>query len=145
MKIEMIKEAGGVFRPFNDMEHDKTTRFKTGELYTVEIKQQRNYQFHKKVMSFFLFCFEYWKGDNEFQCEQKQFDVFRKNLTVLAGYYDAFYSIKGDARIEAKSISYGSMSQSEFEELYSALINAALKHVFKGADKTIENKLIAFF
>lgn len=141
----MIKTAGGNLQPFQDMDAEKLTKFKTGETYEIEIKKTRNPAFHRKVFSFFNFCFEFWKGDNEFQCEQKQFDVFRNNLTVLAGYYDAFYSIKGDARIEAKSLSYASMTQEEFEKLYVALTNAAMKHVFKNADELTYNKLIGFF
>ena len=141
----MIKTAGGNLLPMDDMDAEKLTKFKTGETYEIEIKLSRNPAFHRKVFAFFNFCFAHWKGDNEFQCEQKQFDVFRNNLTVLAGYYDAFYSIKGDARIEAKSISYSSMKQYDFEELYVALTKAALKHIFKTADENTYNQLIGFF
>jgi len=145
MKIEMIKEAGGVFRPVNDMEYEKTVKFKTGEQYSVEIKLARNPAFHRKVFAFFNFCFEYWKGDNEFQSESKQFDIFRQHLTCLAGFYDQYSNIHGEVRIEAKSLAFSSMNQEEFEECYNALIRAALKHVFPGADVGIENQLMNFF
>lgn len=145
MKIEMIKEAGGVFRPVNDMEYEKTVKFKTGEQYSVEIKLARNPAFHRKVFAFFNFCFEYWKGDNEFQSESKQFDIFRQHLTCLAGFYDQYSNIHGEVRIEAKSLAFSSMNQEEFEECYNALIRAALKHLFPGADVGIENQLMNFF
>lgn len=141
----MIKEAGGVFRPVNDMEYEKTVKFKTGEQYSVEIKLARNPAFHRKVFAFFNFCFEYWKGDNEFQSESKQFDIFRQHLTCLAGFYDQYSNIHGEVRIEAKSLAFSSMNQEEFEECYNALIRAALKHVFLGADVGIENQLMNFF
>lgn len=141
----MIKEAGGVFRPVNDMEYEKTVKFKTGEQYSVEIKLARNPAFHRKVFAFFNFCFEYWKGDNEFQSESKQFDIFRQHLTCLAGFYDQYSNIHGEVRIEAKSLAFSSMNQEEFEECYNALIRAALKHVFPGADVGIENQLMNFF
>jgi len=145
MKIQMIKQPGGVFCPASDLEAEKLTKFRTGEQYEVEIKLTRNAAFHRKVFAFFNFCFAHWRGDNEFQCEQKQFDVFRDHLTVLAGFYDEFYGIKGDLRIEAKSISYGKMSQEEFELLYNALINAAIKHIFPNADQNTINQLYNFF
>jgi hypothetical protein len=141
----MIKEAGGVFRPVNDMEYEKTVKFKTGEQYSVEIKLARNPAFHRKVFAFFNFCFEYWKGDNEFQSESKQFDIFRQHLTCLAGFYDQYSNIHGEVRIEAKSLAFSSMNQEEFEECYNALIRAALKHLFPGADVGIENQLMNFF
>ncbi len=145
MKVNFVKCAGGTLVPASDLEVEKLVRFKTGEMYEVEIKLTRNAAFHRKVFAFFNFCFEYWKGDNEFQCEQKQSEVFRDHLTVLAGFYDSYSGIDGRVRVEAKSISYGKMSQDEFEKLYSALINAAIKHVFKGADQTTIDKLYNFF
>ncbi len=145
MKINFIKQAGGVLIPASDLETEKLTRFKTGEQYEVEIKLTRNVAFHRKVFAFFNFCFEFWKGDNEFQCEQKQFDVFRDHLTVLAGFYGSYAGIDGRVRVEAKSISFSKMSQDEFELLYNALINAALKHVFPNADQTTIDQLYNFF
>ena len=141
----MIKEAGGVFRPVSDMEYEKTVKFKTGEQYTVEIKLTRNPKFHRKVFAFFNFCFNYWKGDNEFQSETKQFDVFRNHLTVLAGFYEQHPSIHGVLRVEAKSLSFAAMSQEEFEECYNALTRAAMKHVFKTADENTYQQLLSFF
>ena len=141
----MLKVAGGNLMPLDDLDNEKMTRFKTGESYEIEIKLTRNPRFHGKVFAFFNFCFAHWKGENDFQDEQGQFDVFRKHLTVLAGYYDSHFNIKGEARIEAKSLSYGNMKQEEFELFYSALIRAAMANLFQGCDKSIENKLMGFF
>ena len=60
---------------------------------------------------------------------EKNFDRFRKDIIVLAGYYDATYRLNGDTRIEAKSISFGSMSEDEFEKLYSACVDVILQYV----------------
>ena len=145
MKIEMLKMPGGMLCPASDMELEKLNKFKTGGQYIIDIKRTRNPKFHGKVFTFFTFCFQYWKGDNEFQSESKQFDVFRNHLTVLAGFYDSFVGITGDVRIEAKSLSFSSMEQEEFEQCYSALINAAMKHIFKTADDNKLNQLMSFF
>jgi hypothetical protein len=145
MKVNMLKLPGGNLQPLDDLDSDKMIKFKTGEAYEVDVKLTRNPRFHSKVFAFFNFCFAHWKGNNEFQDEQGQFDVFRKNLTCLAGYYDSYYNIKGELRIEAKSLSYGNMSQEEFEQCYNALIKAALSNLFKGCDQSIENQLMEFF
>ena len=145
MKIAVIKQAGGIFAPASDIEYDKTTKFKTGELYEVEIKLHRNPQHHRKMFAFFNFCFSHWGGDNIHQDEAAQFDTFRKHLTVLAGYHIHTFDIKGNLRVEAKSLSFSSMQQEEFEQCYSALINAALKHVFKTTDDNTYNQLLSFF
>ena len=145
MKIDFIKQYGGVLVPADDIEAEQMSRFKTGEMYAVDIKLVRNPGFHRKVFQFFSFCFEHWACQREFLNESAQKDVFRKNLTVLAGYYDELVNIKGEIRIEAKSLSFGSMQQDEFEQCYSALINAAIKHIFPGSDENTYNQLMSFF
>ena len=37
----------------------------------------------------------------------KNFDRFRKDLTVLSGFYNATYTFRGDVRLEPKSLSFG--------------------------------------
>lgn len=149
MKLEFIKQAGGILVPANDMVSEKLSKFKTGELYEVEIKRTRNPDFHRKVFAFFGFCFEHWCGDSadfENMDMPAQFDVFRKQLTCLAGYYETFHKIGGGIRVEPKSLSFGSMEQAEFEACYSALINAAIKHVFANTqDEQVLSKLTGFF
>lgn len=145
MKINFRKEAGGMLIPATDLDADRMAKFKTGAIYPVEIKRSRNPDFHGKVFAFFNFCFEHWAGDREFMDEAGQFDVFRKHMTVLAGYYDTFYNIRGDVRVEAKSISYSNMEQEEFEQLYNALIRVAVQNIFVGCDESIENRLMGFF
>jgi hypothetical protein len=144
MKINFIKQYGGILIPASDIEADKLTRLKNGDTYECEIKLSRNSKFHGKVFAFFNFCFQYWKGENEYQNESKQFDVFREHLTCLAGYHDSFYGIDGRVRIEAKSISYANMTQDEFESLYSALINAAMRNI-NFNDEDAYSQLLGFF
>jgi len=145
VKINVEKLPGAKLVAWDDYSVDEMNKCKTGGVYEIEFKRHRNPDFHRKVFAFFQFCFMHWKGDNEFQHEAKQFDVFRKHLVATAGYYDSFYNIHGEVRVEAKSLSYGSMGQSEFEECYSALINAALKNVFKTNDDNVYNQLLGFF
>ena len=145
MKFDMIKQAGGVLVPASDMESDALRRFKTGEQYQIEIKFSRNLAFHRKTFAFFNFCFDHWRSDKEFIDERGQFEVFRKNLTVMAGFYKEYYNLKDEVRIEADSISYAGMLPEVFEKHYKALINAAMKHIFVGCDREVENKLYEFF
>lgn len=149
MIIPMMKNAGGVFCPADEMYLPDLQSFKNGEIYEIELKRTRNPAFHRKVFSFFKFCFNHWAADKtewRYFDERTQFDTFRKNLTVLAGYKVASYTIDGRMRVEAQSLSYGNMEQDEFERCYSALINAAMQNIFKGCnDERILDRLYAFF
>ena len=66
-------------------------------------------------------------------------------MTILAGYHNKFYGINGSVRIEAKSLSYGSMGEEEFAQCYNALIQVAMQQIFKGDDEEIYDKLAGFF
>lgn len=145
MKINMVKNYGGTLCPASDIEEEQMKRFKSGDMYEIDIKLTRNGQFHRKVFAFFNFCFKYWASDNEYECEARQFDVFRAHMTVLAGYYDTYYALDGKTRIEAKSLCFAKMEQKEFEKLYTALINVALRKIFKNADDITYNTLVEFF
>ncbi|HIE9152615.1 TPA: DUF1367 family protein [Klebsiella variicola subsp. variicola] len=149
MQIDLVKHPGGVFSPANETDLERLQRFKNGETYTAEIKLTRNPSFHRKVMAFFGFCFEHWSAERaglEHMDEHSQFDRFRKDLTILAGFYVKTVRLNGDIRVEAQSLAYANMEQEKFERVYSALINAAIKHVFSGTkDKEILNRLQSFF
>lgn len=149
MQIEMVKNAGGVFVPAFDRDLPRLIKFKNGEQYTAEFKLTRNPSFHRKMFSFFNFCFEHWSADMTPLTnadETTQFDRFRKDLTILAGFYDQTVRLNGDIRTEAKSLSYANMEPEEFERCYSSMINAAIKHVFAGTkDQRILNQLQSYF
>jgi hypothetical protein len=145
MKINITKHPGGTLTPASEMDSFRLQRFTNGAEYPIEMKQPRNPLFHKKVMAFFRHCFAYWRSDREFMNEGAQFDGFRNNLTVLAGYREEVYKIDGSIRVEAKSLSYGSMEQLEFEEFYQALIQAAMHNIFINGDKETYDQLAGFF
>lgn len=149
MQIDLVKHPGGVFSPASDSDLERLQRFKNGETYTAEIKLTRNPSFHRKVFAFFNFCFAHWAADRaglEHMDEHSQFDRFRKDLTILAGFYEQTVRLNGEVRTEAQSLAFSNMDQEQFERCYSALINAAIKHVFAGTtDPAILNRLQSFF
>lgn len=149
MQIDLVKHPGGVFSPANETDLERLQRFKNGETYVAEIKLTRNPDFHRKVMAFFGFCFAHWCANRaglEHMDEHSQFDRFRKDLTILAGFYVQTVRLNGEIRTEAESLAYASMDQEKFERVFNALINAAIKHVFAGTtDPAILNRLQSFF
>ena len=147
VKINFIKTAGGGLIPNDDFDADSMLKYKTGEVYEVDIKLVRNPQFLKKVIMFFKFCEHHWDGEkvHEYVSSKEQFDRFRKDLTILAGFYDKTTRLDGSIRLEAKSLAFGSMNEETFQECYLALTKAAMKHIFKTADDNTYNQLISFF
>jgi hypothetical protein len=77
------------------------------------------------------------------------YDRFRYDLVILAGHYTPVFNIRGELRLEAKSISYAKCSEDEAEKIYSSCIDAALKNVYKTAtdEKTLRDmvdRLLSF-
>ena len=147
MKINVTKQAGGVLIPFDDESADSLHKFKTGELYQIDIKLTRNPAFLRKMMAFFKFCYDHFDENSvyEFAPSAEQFDRFRKDLTILAGFYVETTRLNGDKRLEAESLAFASMTEERFEHCYNALIRAALEHIFRTTDDNTYNKLMSYF
>ena len=80
----------------------------------------RNYEFHKKFFGLLKLAFD----------NQELFDIMddmREELIIEAGFFRLTYDINGVEKKKAKSISFASMDEVEFNELYSCLINVIVK------------------
>jgi hypothetical protein len=64
------------------------------------------------------------------------FDEFRKDITILAGHYEATYKWDGSVRLTAKSLRWDKMTEEEFSKLYSATIDVILQKVLPGVDES---------
>ena len=122
------------FAPTNDTEADKCRRYKLGSIVRVEMAQMRNYKFLQKFMVMLQIAFDAWSDsaktqDYKGQPVEPSMERFRKDVTILAGYYTPVWNIREELRLEAKSISFGRMSQEEFEDLYSRVIDVLLQKV----------------
>lgn len=127
------------------------SNIKNGEIVSAEIKRPRNYKFHKKYFALINYAYSIWTPEEkQFNgiAAEKSLDRFRKDIMILAGYYEIVINVKNDVRFIAKSISFGSMEEDDFEKLYSKTIDVLLKHVFdnytrKDVDEVVMN-LIGF-
>lgn len=116
---------------------DKTTdeyiqSLKTGQVIHGSFSRARNYQFLKKYFALLNFAFEHQElGDVLYNGElvEPNFDEFRNNVTILAGYYTPVYDINGQVHLRAKSISFAKMDADEFEKLYQKTIDVILRKV----------------
>lgn len=108
-----------------------------GQVFKAVLTKPRNPAFHRKVFALLQVAYEAWeKPQAEYRGEPvaTSFDRFRKDLVILAGHYDIVTNIRGEVRAEAKSLSFGNLDEVEFQQVYSDLINAILKHIL--TDKT---------
>ncbi len=105
-----------------------------GELITVEMAFPRNYRFHKRLFALLTIGFDAWEPGGEARMHKglpirKDFEQFREDITILAGFVDATYHVDGSVSLKAKSISYAAMDDAEFERVYSAIADVLLQQV----------------
>ena len=139
MQAFFIKTPNNLLMPASYHDQELLKKIKVGQTVKLKYTQVRNYAFHKKYFALLNLAFDYWEPIvNVKECRkafavnpEKNFDRFRKDIIILAGFYEASYRLNGEVRLEAKSISFHSMSEDEFEELYTKTIDVIIKHVLK--------------
>ena len=132
MHISLMKIPSGWANADKQAEelHGKT---KMGNIIHSDFKKMRNPKFHAKYFALLNIGFDNWSPkaiDTKYGVPEKNFERFRKDTTILAGFYDVTFRLDGSTRIEAKSISFANMSEDEFEDLYSKTIDVLLKYVY---------------
>jgi hypothetical protein len=150
-EILVTKTAAGALSPADQQAAEYLSKLKLGEVVKVKATRMRNPQFHRKFFALLNLAFDAWEPvENTYRGEavRKNFEQFRNDVTVLAGYYETAVTLKGETRLTAKSISFGSMGQDEFEALYSAVVDVVLariltKYTRDDLDEVIE-RLLAF-
>ena len=144
MKLYLKNTVSGLI-PLCDDDYEKKRTLKIGEVYTAEIKRERNIAFHRKYFSL-IACT--WDCLND---EEKEFyrssEVMRKTIEMCAGHCERIYSLKQQEFVDIpKSISFSSMDESEFQALYDNVKNVIFGYVLKNkiTEKDFMEHLINF-
>lgn len=148
--VQFVKQPGGVFRPANQSDFDSVSRIKNGALVHAEVKQPRNPYFHRKFYAMLNFAFDYWEPEpieieGEIVQIEKNFERFRKDMLICAGYRTIVVNIKNEARYEAESISFSSMDDLRFQEVYGNVFSAVWRLVLSSIQgmtpENVENSI----
>ena len=118
--------------PNNPETDDWYRSLKLGQVIHGEFTKMRNAGFHRKLFALLNLAFEYWQPgeiDDKHGVPEKNFDRFRKDLIILAGYFHLVIRLDGTTRVEADSISFAKMDNDEFQKLYSNVLNVILKRI----------------
>lgn len=132
MKAYFIKIENALV-PFDD-NCKPFNRLEQGEEIEIDITNKRNAKFHRKFFALINLAFEN-------QEQYKDLEELRKDLIIVAGYnYTRVNYITGEEKIEAKSISFSSMDETEFEVLYNKVLSAVAEFL-EARNEDIINEL----
>lgn len=125
-----------------------------GEIFEISIKKNRHGKFHRKFFALLRVGFDAWEPDRvrySYKGREiaKDFERFREDITILAGYYDQVFNLKGEMSLKAKSISFANMEDDEFERLYTAVADVLMAQVctrYKNRDEldSVVEKIVSF-
>ena len=96
----------------------------------VRVTQSRTNKFHRKGMGLFRFLFNLWEPADMVAAGipvKKDFDSFRENLTIQAGFFRQVFRVDGGFEIKAESLAWGSMDQTRFSAVFNAVIDVGLR------------------
>lgn len=109
----------------------RIARMGTGDIMAAELSFTRNPAFHRKMFALLNLGFDCWNPALHYRGRQveKNFEQFRSDVIIQAGYYDQTWSLDGQMTLRARSLSYSSMDDVEFEQVYSAIADVLLSKV----------------
>lgn len=118
---------GYALSPAHDTDLEAIKSLPTGQPLRCKITRIRNVDHHRKYFALLNYAFDVWEPPDN-HVGEKNFDRFRKDIIILAGFYNSYIRLNGDTRLEAKSISFANMGQDEFEQLYDKTIDVIIKY-----------------
>lgn len=131
----LVKTPGGALAPADEESRALVDRLKTGQGVRASIKRARNVRFHRKAFALFKLAFDSWEPETpqsyKGEAVSKDFDRFRKDMTILAGFYRAVYNARGEVRLEAESLSFANMDEGRFEKVFRAVLTVVWNRVLR--------------
>lgn len=141
----MTKGPLGALVPADRETDDYLRKIKSGVVVHGEFRRMRNPRFHRKFFALLNFAFEYWEPgevSSRHGVPEKNFERFREDVIILAGYYRSVIRLDGSVRIEAESISFGSMDEDRFEKLYNAVLTVIIERILVGRTPEEVDRLV---
>lgn len=146
-KLIDLTYVGGGFIPANQNARELIDRCEKGEIVSFNEVTQRDLSFHRCYFLLLSFIYDYLPQSFKDKISKDKFYIFVKHLE---GNYDVVFKFKdGSEMVEYKSISFGRMSQKQFEEyvanqlpfIYSNILEAYFElDILNGIIETIEEE-----
>lgn len=122
--------------PSHQTDEDALKKLPLNQPLKVKVTKMRNVGFHRKYFALMNYAFDCWEPPHDDSTvylynlvPEKNFDRFRRDITVLSGFYDLAFTVAGEPEYIPRSISFAKMEQDEFEILYDKTIDVIINHV----------------
>lgn len=133
-ELVLMKGPGTVLLPADEQAREVIERWRQGDGVRAKVSRMRNLRFHRKFFALLQLAFEAWEPEPcEYRGEAaaKNFERFRKDLLILAGFADPAVNLNGEVRLEPRSISFAAMDEDEFQQVYHRVADVILQKVLR--------------
>jgi hypothetical protein len=132
-EMGFFKLPHGVLVPADPETEQRIAKLKVGDVVRGDFKKMRNPANHRRFFALMSIAFEAWEPTGTVKDgdlpPNKSPEVMRKQLIILAGYYDQAWNLDGTLRLEAQSMSFGNLDELEFKELFSAVVQVVIDKI----------------
>jgi len=131
-----IKTISGL-KPCGDDGKEIFDKWKLGDQIMVTVKKPRNPQHHAKFFALLNLTLE----------NQSQFpslEALRTAVIIDCGWFDVIELLDGNKHLKPRSISFASMNQDQFNELYNHAVDSCLKLLPQTTSEEIEREVNSF-
>jgi Protein of unknown function (DUF1367) len=132
MTVIMRQSAGGLV-PADQIQANVLRELDLRGIVEVTVTQERVSAAHRRLFALFGYLFDLWEPGQDRTDDGVPIKLsrtaFRHHLTISAGHYTQVFRADGTFTVEARSLSYAEMGQVEFDQLYSAVIDTAIRNI----------------
>jgi len=133
MDLTLIKTLNGSFKLAFDSDFDKAKQIPLNEPFEVKYTKKRNAKFHRKFFSLINLCFQNQDRFNNLE-------HLRKELIICSGHYELIFDLEtGQQKKEALSISFANMDETEFNKLYTDVLNVICDKFLFDKQEVLDN------
>lgn len=126
-KMALKVMAWGALGAANAETEERLQKMKLGEILIGDFKKPRNILYHRKFFALLDIAYDAFEPYGMTQMKNRE--RFRKDIIICAGFFDTIFDIDGNMVLEAKSMSFASMDNAEFAELYNAVVQTVIDKV----------------
>ena len=137
-KSFLTKRYDGLFSCTTDADYELLKSIKPGESVEVKRTNERIMWQHKRFWLALKFVFNNMHED--FREVYPNQESLRKGSLIQSGHIDIVIQLDGQRNVNAGSMSFLSLGQKEFEQVYSSIIDSWLKYII--TDFNLQQKLV---
>ena len=129
--ITLLKTQAG-FVPADPATEEWSQKTKLGSIVHSDFKRMRSPKFHRRYFALLNLGFSYWNPgeiSSKYGKPEKNFDQFRADCQIIAGYYHTVVRLDGSVRIVADSISFSNMDEDTFRKLYNNVLTVIMERI----------------